>query len=124
MFENCSCKNFVRFPQNHSLKQVIFSHSHAWLAATFAAVYEVAKNRKHLCNFDYLGTFHHFAMTAMEVVASASLDVSKRTDGRSASQLRPLECSRGLLTRAHGSATWSQGNCSQAKVVPGGGFRV
>ncbi|KAG0557968.1 hypothetical protein KC19_11G169600 [Ceratodon purpureus] len=48
-------------------------------------------------------------MTAMEEEgAPPSLDVSQRTDGRSASQLRPLQCSRGLLARAHGSATWSQ----------------
>lgn len=32
-----------------------------------------------------------------------------RVDGRTANQLRPLACSRNILNRAHGSASWSQG---------------
>ncbi|CAN1148949.1 Exosome complex exonuclease RRP46 homolog [Linum perenne] len=32
-----------------------------------------------------------------------------RNDGRTANQLRPLACSRSILHRAHGSASWSQG---------------
>ncbi|CAN1148950.1 Exosome complex exonuclease RRP46 homolog [Linum perenne] len=31
-----------------------------------------------------------------------------RNDGRTANQLRPLACSRSILHRAHGSASWSQ----------------
>ncbi|CAA2960080.1 exosome complex exonuclease RRP46 homolog [Olea europaea subsp. europaea] len=33
----------------------------------------------------------------------------KREDGRSATQLRPLSCTRSVLNRAHGSASFSQG---------------
>ncbi|KAF2304414.1 hypothetical protein GH714_030833 [Hevea brasiliensis] len=33
-----------------------------------------------------------------------------RADGRTPNQLRPLACSRNILHRAHGSASWSQGN--------------
>lgn len=32
-----------------------------------------------------------------------------RKDGRTANQLRPLTCTRNVLNRAHGSASWSQG---------------
>ena len=32
-----------------------------------------------------------------------------RLDGRKANQLRPLACSRNILNRAHGSASWTQG---------------
>lgn len=35
-----------------------------------------------------------------------------RVDGRTANQLRPLACSRSVLNRAHGSASWSQGKSS------------
>ncbi|XP_020578128.1 exosome complex exonuclease RRP46 homolog isoform X2 [Phalaenopsis equestris] len=38
------------------------------------------------------------------------LDVGVRADGRTMNQLRPLTCSRNLLSRAHGSARWSQGD--------------
>jgi len=55
----------------------------------------------------------------MEVQLAPSFNVAERTDGRSASQLRPLECSRGLLTRAHGSATWSQENSTVMAAVYG-----
>ncbi|KAB1204364.1 hypothetical protein CJ030_MR8G014185 [Morella rubra] len=39
-----------------------------------------------------------------------------RVDGRTANQLRPLACSRSVLNRAHGSASWSQGD---TKVLAG-----
>lgn len=32
-----------------------------------------------------------------------------RLDGRTPNQLRPLACSRNVLNRAHGSASWCQG---------------
>lgn len=32
-----------------------------------------------------------------------------RVDGRTPNQLRPLACSRNVLNRAHGSASWCQG---------------
>lgn len=32
-----------------------------------------------------------------------------RIDERTPNQLRPLSCSRNILNRAHGSASWSQG---------------
>ena len=47
-------------------------------------------------------------LVAMALGPSA-LDPHARSDGRTENQVRPLECSRGLLARAHGSASWSQG---------------
>lgn len=32
-----------------------------------------------------------------------------REDGRTPTMLKPLSCSRNVLNRAHGSASWSQG---------------
>ncbi|XP_024373657.1 exosome complex exonuclease RRP46 homolog isoform X1 [Physcomitrium patens] len=58
-------------------------------------------------------------MAKVEVGAAPSLNVAERADGRSASQLRPLSLSRGLLTRAHGSATWSQENTTVLAAVYG-----
>ncbi|KAG6772680.1 hypothetical protein NC652_017745 [Populus alba x Populus x berolinensis] len=42
-----------------------------------------------------------------------------RDDGRSPSQLRPLSCSRNVLHRAHGSASWSQGDTKVLAAVYG-----
>ncbi|XP_019184768.1 PREDICTED: exosome complex exonuclease RRP46 homolog [Ipomoea nil] len=42
-----------------------------------------------------------------------------RGDGRTANQLRPLACSRGVLNRAHGSASWSQGETKVLAAVYG-----
>ncbi|KAI5669219.1 hypothetical protein M9H77_19072 [Catharanthus roseus] len=42
-----------------------------------------------------------------------------RADGRTANQLRPLACSRGILNRAHGSASWSQGETRVLAAVYG-----
>ncbi|KAH9602426.1 hypothetical protein KSS87_022944 [Heliosperma pusillum] len=43
----------------------------------------------------------------------------ERTDGRTPHQLRPLGCSRSSLNRAHGSATWSQGDTKVIAAVYG-----
>lgn len=42
-----------------------------------------------------------------------------RDDGRSPSQLRPLSCSHNVLHRAHGSASWSQGDTKVLAAVYG-----
>ncbi|CAJ2636680.1 unnamed protein product [Trifolium pratense] len=42
-----------------------------------------------------------------------------RPDGRSPNQLRPLACSRSVLHRAHGSATWAQGETKVLAAVYG-----
>ncbi|XP_011007654.1 PREDICTED: exosome complex exonuclease RRP46 homolog isoform X1 [Populus euphratica] len=42
-----------------------------------------------------------------------------RDDGRSPSQLRPLSCARNVLCRAHGSASWSQGDTKVLAAVYG-----
>lgn len=42
-----------------------------------------------------------------------------RGDGRTANQLRPLACSRNILNRAHGSASWSQGDTKVLAAVYG-----
>ncbi|CAM8962984.1 unnamed protein product [Rhodiola kirilowii] len=42
-----------------------------------------------------------------------------RADGRTANQLRPLACSRNVLNRAHGSASWSQGDTKALAAVYG-----
>ncbi|VFQ73215.1 unnamed protein product [Cuscuta campestris] len=42
-----------------------------------------------------------------------------RADGRTANQIRPLSCSRGVLNRAHGSASWSQGETKVLAAVYG-----
>uniref|UniRef100_A0A166J5M0 Exosome complex exonuclease RRP46 homolog n=1 Tax=Daucus carota subsp. sativus TaxID=79200 RepID=A0A166J5M0_DAUCS len=42
-----------------------------------------------------------------------------RADGRTANQLRPLACSRNVLNRAHGSASWSQGETKVLAAVYG-----
>ncbi|GMJ11079.1 hypothetical protein like AT3G46210 [Hibiscus trionum] len=42
-----------------------------------------------------------------------------REDGRSQNQLRPLACSRNILHRAHGSASWSQGDTKVLAAVYG-----
>ncbi|CAN1148948.1 Exosome complex exonuclease RRP46 homolog [Linum perenne] len=42
-----------------------------------------------------------------------------RNDGRTANQLRPLACSRSILHRAHGSASWSQGETKVLAAVYG-----
>ncbi|KAG6770610.1 hypothetical protein POTOM_026296 [Populus tomentosa] len=42
-----------------------------------------------------------------------------RDDGRSPSQLRPLSCSSNVLHRAHGSASWSQGDTKVLTAVYG-----
>ncbi|KAI4355049.1 hypothetical protein L6164_003863 [Bauhinia variegata] len=42
-----------------------------------------------------------------------------RTDGRTPNQLRPLACSRSILNRAHGSASWSQGETKVLAAVYG-----
>lgn len=43
----------------------------------------------------------------------------ERVDGRTANQLRPLACSRNILNRAHGSASWSQGETKVLAAVYG-----
>ncbi|CAI9759646.1 unnamed protein product [Fraxinus pennsylvanica] len=43
----------------------------------------------------------------------------KREDGRSATQLRPLSCTRSVLNRAHGSASFSQGETKILAAVYG-----
>ncbi|KAL9230330.1 hypothetical protein vseg_005696 [Gypsophila vaccaria] len=43
----------------------------------------------------------------------------ERADGRTQHQLRPLACSRSSLHRAHGSATWSQGDTKVIAAVYG-----
>ncbi|KAI9191359.1 hypothetical protein LWI28_007455 [Acer negundo] len=42
-----------------------------------------------------------------------------RADGRTPNQLRPLSCSRNILHRAHGSASWSQGDTKVLAAVYG-----
>jgi exosome complex component RRP46 len=42
-----------------------------------------------------------------------------RPDGRNPNQLRPLACSRSVLHRAHGSATWAQGETKVLAAVYG-----
>ncbi|XP_021835655.2 exosome complex exonuclease RRP46 homolog isoform X2 [Spinacia oleracea] len=42
-----------------------------------------------------------------------------REDGRTATMLRPLACSRSVLNRAHGSASWSQGDTKVLAAVYG-----
>ncbi|CAI0442745.1 unnamed protein product [Linum tenue] len=42
-----------------------------------------------------------------------------RKDGRTPNQLRPLKCSRNILHRAHGSASWSQGETKVLAAVYG-----
>ncbi|XP_068340561.1 exosome complex exonuclease RRP46 homolog [Pyrus communis] len=42
-----------------------------------------------------------------------------RVDGRTPNQLRPLACSRGVLNRAHGSASWTQGDTKVLAAVYG-----
>ncbi|KAL4603433.1 hypothetical protein ACB098_10G104800 [Castanea mollissima] len=42
-----------------------------------------------------------------------------RLDGRKANQLRPLACSRNILNRAHGSASWTQGDTKVLVAVYG-----
>ncbi|CAL5328740.1 unnamed protein product [Camellia sinensis] len=42
-----------------------------------------------------------------------------RVDGHTPNQLRPLACSRNTLNRAHGSATWSQGETKVIAAVYG-----
>ncbi|CAN4127895.1 unnamed protein product [Withania somnifera] len=42
-----------------------------------------------------------------------------RKDGRTANQLRPLTCTRNVLNRAHGSASWSQGETKVVSAVYG-----
>ncbi|GLU01447.1 hypothetical protein SLE2022_187540 [Rubroshorea leprosula] len=42
-----------------------------------------------------------------------------REDGRTQNQLRPLACSRNILNRAHGSASWSQGDTKVLAAVYG-----
>ncbi|XP_022728851.1 exosome complex exonuclease RRP46 homolog [Durio zibethinus] len=42
-----------------------------------------------------------------------------REDGRTQNQLRPLACSRNILHRAHGSASWSQGDTEVFAAVYG-----
>ncbi|XP_010541255.1 PREDICTED: exosome complex exonuclease RRP46 homolog [Tarenaya hassleriana] len=47
-----------------------------------------------------------------------SMDID-REDGRAPNQLRPLACSRNILHRAHGSASWSQGDTKVLVAVYG-----
>ncbi|XP_027366162.1 exosome complex exonuclease RRP46 homolog [Abrus precatorius] len=42
-----------------------------------------------------------------------------RADGRTPNQLRPLACSRSILDRAHGSASWAQGETKVLAAVYG-----
>ncbi|CAN6984571.1 unnamed protein product [Brassica oleracea var. botrytis] len=42
-----------------------------------------------------------------------------REDGRTPNQLRPLACSRNILHRPHGSASWSQGDTKVLAAVYG-----
>ncbi|KAL6207761.1 hypothetical protein ACLB2K_018715 [Fragaria x ananassa] len=42
-----------------------------------------------------------------------------RLDGRTPNQLRPLACTRNVLNRAHGSASWSQGDTKVLAAVYG-----
>ncbi|XP_010503239.1 PREDICTED: exosome complex exonuclease RRP46 homolog [Camelina sativa] len=42
-----------------------------------------------------------------------------RVDGRTPNQLRPLACSRNILHRPHGSASWSQGDTKVLAAVYG-----
>ncbi|EEF45839.1 Exosome complex exonuclease RRP46, putative [Ricinus communis] len=42
-----------------------------------------------------------------------------RDDGRTPNQLRPLACSRNVLNRAHGSASWCQGDTKVLAAVYG-----
>lgn len=51
-------------------------------------------------------------MVLGDLLGAAYKMETDRADGRKANQLRPLACSRNVLNRAHGSASWSQGACS------------
>lgn len=42
-----------------------------------------------------------------------------RADGRTPSQRRPVACTRGILHRAHGSASWAQGDTKVIAAVYG-----
>ncbi|GAB4837231.1 exosome non-catalytic core subunit rrp46 [Ancistrocladus abbreviatus] len=42
-----------------------------------------------------------------------------RMDGRTPNQLRPIACSRNVLNRAHGSASWTQGDTKVLVAVYG-----
>ena len=59
----------------------------------------------------------HAALNALEeyVVRQAILD-GRRIDGRTAKQLRPIECQVGILPRTHGSALFQRGE-TQALVT-------
>jgi polyribonucleotide nucleotidyltransferase len=57
-----------------------------------------------------------FEAMEADVVRSAILDTGVRIDGRSGTQIRPIEAEVGVLPRAHGSALFTRGE-TQAMVV-------
>ncbi|XP_020528726.1 exosome complex exonuclease RRP46 homolog isoform X2 [Amborella trichopoda] len=59
-----------------------------------------------------------FKNSSLEHIDQALMEDS-RVDGRSPNQLRPLTCSRNVLTRPHGSARWCQGDTIVLAAVYG-----
>lgn len=51
------------------------------------------------------------------MASAPPLDPNARSDGRIANQVRPMQCTRSLLDRAHGSARWSQGYGAESTTV-------
>jgi len=58
-----------------------------------------------------------------EVVRKMILDEGKRPDGRSYTQIRPIECEVGLLPRTHGSALFTRGETQSLVTVTLGTIR-
>jgi polyribonucleotide nucleotidyltransferase len=58
-----------------------------------------------------------------EVVRKMILDEGKRPDGRSYTQVRPIECQVGLLPRTHGSALFTRGETQALVTVTLGTIR-
>jgi polyribonucleotide nucleotidyltransferase len=58
-----------------------------------------------------------------EVVRRMILEEGKRPDGRSTTQIRPIECEVGLLPRTHGSALFTRGETQALVTVTLGTIR-
>lgn len=63
--------------------------------------------------------YHHEAFKKIEkkVMREMILNENKRVDGRSLSEIRPIDCSVGILPRTHGSALFTRGNTQVLSVV-------
>ncbi|CAH8255034.1 unnamed protein product [Arabidopsis lyrata] len=61
-------------------------------------------------------TFENSCVVCEVSIGAIEID---REDGRTPDQLRPLACSRNILHRPHGSASWSQGDTKVLAAVYG-----